>query len=555
MQLISDTYDFKDIRENNCVYVDKTQYVEKMLLNFKRVFIARPRRFGKSLMISTLESLFNAENSSLFNGLAIEKSLDGSIFSPHPVITLDMSKISSEDVPTFKKALHLELLEIANGFKVVLNGEILSANFSQLIQRVAKSQNKKIVLLIDEYDAPLIDTFDKRHLQDEIRYQLKIFNRQIKACEKFIDFVYITGISRFSKVGVFSELNNLRDLTMNEDFAMMFGYTDIEIENYFDSYIDTISQREKLTRHDFLEKVKKYYIGYSFDGVTQLYNPDTINAFFKFQKFGEYWIETGSQESVAKFAARRKIRFDELDGLTITESQAMSPGEITTDLGAALYLYQAGYLTLRKTDNPKNFRLVYSNYEVRAAISRLMVTSYFHGDKSIPELQNSIINAINTSNYESLLKICNRMFSKFVHQNQKFPKGATGDYKEGVYRSHLSTFFYGTDFFVRSEESSNLGDSDVVIEYNSKAIIFELKYYEEKKYINDADGRLEEATVQIAERNYTGSYADPHPIGVVVDGKRRSITRAAFNGVAYRVEGEKFVAFGTVNEKGKITKT
>ncbi|MDR1856216.1 MAG: ATP-binding protein [Desulfovibrio sp.] len=554
-QLINGTYDFKEIREKNCIYVDKTQFIANMLSNYQRVFIARPRRFGKSLMVSTLESLFNAECRSLFHGLQIENRLDEPIFSPRPVLSIDMSKTVPIDIKAFEETLHFGLLDIAHIFNIALDGKIPALNLAQIIQDISEAHGKKIVLLIDEYDTPLLDTFDNKPLHDEIHRQLQFFYRQIKACEKFIDFVYVTGISMLSNAGGFLGLNNLTDLTMENNFAEMFGYTEKEIEIFFAPYIETVSKKVGMKREDFFARIRKYYNGYSFDGTAQVCNPVSIGRLFKLEDFDEYWIETGSQESVAKFVAQSNVDFDELDGYIISESEARNPGEITTDLGAALYLCQSGYLTLRKTNDHQEFLLVYPNDEVRAAMAELIVSSYFHNDMTVSELRGAIVSAVENSDYKSLLNICNRMFSKFLHQNQKFPKDATGDYKEGVYRSHLATFFYGTDFTVRSEESSNIGDSGVVFEYNDKTVVFELKYYEEGKYKNDADGRLEEATTQIVNRNYAGSYEEPLSIGAAVDGACRSITRAAFNGVACRIDGCEFVAFGTVDKKGRIVKS
>ena len=269
---------FPTMVEENYIYVDKIQYVHNLLRKGRIYFLSRPRRFGKSLLISILEEIFNGKKE-LFKGYWIyNRQME---WKKYPIIHLDFLGI---DYSTFglEKGIMKKLDYIARQYDVDCEGESCKEKFGNLIQNLRLKKNERVVVLVHEYDKPIIEYIEKNSVEtaEENRKKLKNFYAVLKSQDRNIKFLFITGVSRFSRVSIFSDLNNLDDITLHPDYSKMFGYTREEIETYFSSYIDKWIEKEGGTKDQLLERLKHEYNGYSWDGKNFLYNPHSIHKFF-----------------------------------------------------------------------------------------------------------------------------------------------------------------------------------------------------------------------------------------------------------------------------------
>jgi hypothetical protein len=527
----------------NYLYVDKTEFIVKLLKNERRVFVARPRRFGKSLMISALKNLYLG-NTDLFKGLSIENHLKEPLFQPHPVICLDMSKITLENgVSAFNHHLSYILGRIAEDYNVNIYTEFSSAVFEDLIVRTSKNHGKPVIL-IDEYDAPLIKTYDNPSYQDEIRKCLREFYQQIKSCDECIHVACITGISKFSNVGVFSATNNIVDFSMKPGFCTMFGYTDEEIKKYFSCYLPSVAEALEIDEDSILPRLKAYYDGYTFCGESTVYNPVSVLSFFKDKKFKSYWINTGEQEFIAKYMSSKVVNVEDFDNLNpkseISEDQIERPGEVTEELKPALYLYQAGYLTPKMDDELGVYYLTYPNIEVRISMLKLVKYNFFDSEEEMILTTNELRKALKSGNYAEMLAILNRLFS--ATRSKRFtdltPKDSDANSQddskyEVVYQNILAIFFLMGNFKPDIEEPGNKGLADIVFNYANKTFVIEIKV-SKTRTTDDIKNKLNEAVTQIINNNYLGPYKNPVPVSLAIDSKCRRIALAAVAGDVYR---------------------
>ncbi|MDR2424352.1 MAG: AAA family ATPase, partial [Prevotellaceae bacterium] len=272
---------FEEIRNENYIYVDKTRYLVKLIDTGKIYFFARPRRFGKSLTISTFEAMFSGKKE-LFEGLAAEEFMNRANYRTSPVIRLDMSLVStSSGTDTMRESMLFTVRKIAKNLDVELSNISIPGNLlGELIENTCRKYNSKVVVLLDEYDKPYNEYVNDRERAEKIREILRDFYIQIKSYDEYIRFVFITGIGKFAKFGVFSGLNNPADISMDEEYGEMCGLTKKEIVKYFPEYIEATAKKFKITTDELLEKMRNYYDGFCFDGVHRLYNPfSTVNFF------------------------------------------------------------------------------------------------------------------------------------------------------------------------------------------------------------------------------------------------------------------------------------
>ncbi|MCD6545511.1 MAG: AAA family ATPase, partial [Thermotogae bacterium] len=285
--------DFKDIIQNNFVYVDKTKYIYDLIESGDVFFLSRPRRFGKSLTVSTLYYLFKGEKE-LFKNTWIYDKWN---WEEWPIIRLDMSRLNGETVEANRFRLTLMLKEIAETYGVELEyskPELYDVMIDELIKKLVRKYKKEVVVLVDEYDYPMLSNItDEEELEREREFLSK-FYMMFKTNDENIRFVFITGISKFSKVSIFSKMNNLIDLTMNEEYSTMFGYVEEEIERYYREHIEVVKERLNMNEEGFWEKIREWYNGYSWDGKNKVYNPDSITRFFFEKDFQNYWFSTGT---------------------------------------------------------------------------------------------------------------------------------------------------------------------------------------------------------------------------------------------------------------------
>ncbi|MBQ7528490.1 AAA family ATPase, partial [bacterium] len=297
--------DFGMLRRDDLLYVDKTARLLELVKSGRRYFLARPRRFGKSLTLSTLEAMFSGQIE-LFNSLSAQKWVKEQAKRPAPVLRFDISTCESETVEILKLSLREMLLRSARRFKVTIHSQTISGIFADLIEEIYKIHGHAVVL-IDEYDKPILDNINDLEKADSLRAVLRSFYTTLKSCDEYLRFVMLTGISKFSKVGIFSALNNLEDISMDAKFGDIVGYTQEEIEHYFADRVDNIANRMKLNKEELLERLRKYYDGFSFEGKTRLYNPFSIMQCLKKEEFNNYWYESGSPSFIVGYLKKYNI--------------------------------------------------------------------------------------------------------------------------------------------------------------------------------------------------------------------------------------------------------
>ena len=283
---------FSKLREENCVYVDKTELIYNLTQGGGNTyFLSRPRRFGKSMTISTLKSIYQGEKH-LFEGLWIEDKWDWS--RRNPVIHISFNDLDYKDTP-LATVISSRLIKLAEAHDITLKTTTYGAQFEELIQTLAKAKGK-VVILIDEYDKPIIDYLEtpNHSIAKEHRAILRQFYACLKSNDYNIELFFMTGVSKFSQTGIFSHLNHLKDITMDEDFATLVGYTQEELVNNFDEYIENAAVEIGYSKKEVLRDIKTWYNGYSWDALTSVYNPYSVLLFFQRNSFESHWFRTGS---------------------------------------------------------------------------------------------------------------------------------------------------------------------------------------------------------------------------------------------------------------------
>jgi hypothetical protein len=350
-RLTTSIYTFEKLIDGGYLYVDKTEHIWRLVEPPSGIyFLSRPRRFGKSLTLSTLKAVFEGKRH-LFRGLAID-SLPYE-WKTHPVIHLDMGESSVSSAKELSEVLSRMLENVASEHGLELAPAMVSLRFSELIRTLSKKNG--VVILVDEYDKPILDNIGKSHVE-EIRDALSNFYSVIKSTESCQRFVFMTGVSKFSKVSVFSKLNNLTDLTMDAKCATMLGYTQTELEENFSGYLDQVCSAQNVVRPDLLDNLRKWYNGYRFEeSAPTVYNPVSVGKFFESGgKFRNYWFETGTPTFLLKLAKKQQFDFEQELSRSVDEL-AFSSYEIDK-LDVLPLLVQTGYLTIHSSETKRMTR-------------------------------------------------------------------------------------------------------------------------------------------------------------------------------------------------------
>ncbi|MCR5813951.1 MAG: AAA family ATPase, partial [Desulfovibrio sp.] len=367
---------FPLLRQKGRLYVDKTDLLQKLIVEGDYYFLARPRRFGKSLTISTLKAMFLGR-SELFNGLAALSWVTKQAKQPVPVLYLDFSSFDSTGTPQdLKNWLNRKLLAFAESHGIITSPEKSpSETLDNILSQVVQTKGP-VAILIDEYDSPILDNLADSIKINEFRDILHQFYKAIKYCTAFITFLMLTGISKFTKAGIFSALNNLNDISMHESYGTLTGYTQNELEEYFSAFIaDAVAKNVMPTREQLLQKISNYYDGFSFDGKHKVYNPFSLLNFFSQYRFLNYWYESGSVSFIEAYFKSHNIESPESYHLVKVKPSALAPKEIEK-ASPESFLLQAGYLTIAHyTDHA--LILDYPNQEVLSALSEMYLTAIY----------------------------------------------------------------------------------------------------------------------------------------------------------------------------------
>lgn len=492
-QLPTYTSTFRDIIEGEYLYVDKTEYIYQIAANAKGAyFLSRPRRFGKSTLISTLEELFRG-NRTLFKGLWIDSS--DYQWESYPVIRLDFSQLRAKTAEELKQSIKRYIKRIAQEFNIDLPDGPYHAQFDDLIYELSSRGEKQVVILIDEYDKPLIDNLDELNKLDnlkeaiEIRDTLKGFYAVIKAMDRYIRLAFITGISKFSKVGVFSDLNNLTDLTFNPVFATALGLTETELRQDLAEYISDFARRENITEDALLAQIQHWYDGFRFAPEAEnVYNPFSTLLLFYHQRFSNYWFESGTPTFLIHLLQQRNYDVEQLNTLELNE-MAFSTYEIER-LAILPLLYQTGYLTIKEYDpKTQSYKLDYPNYEVENAFLVYLLDAFTNTEQGLSWSHlGRLIATLNENNLDDFFKILRVLFANIDYDLQLN--------HEKYYQTIFYLIFSLIGLRIDAEVKTNDGRIDAVAELADHIYIFEFKL----------DRSADDAIAQIQEHQYYEKY-------------------------------------------------
>jgi hypothetical protein len=470
--------DFESARTERCVYVDKTRFLPMLEEFIGPIFLARPRRFGKSLLVSALDAYFS-KRADLFDGLDAYGRVSSPGFTGMPVISLDMSAVAGNDnVEDLNSFLMHILNKNARRHGVPLSGDSPPQAFRKLMIKVSQNGKREIALLVDEYDAPVVKALQSPSLKkiaglaDDTRQAMGNLYSQIKSSAKCLGFVLVTGVTKFSRTSVFSsELNNLTDISLEPEFGAIAGFTQEELETSFGPLIDRLSARLGKAREEVLEQIRDMYYGFSFDGETRLYNPFAIAQLLEACEFSNYWMDSGSVPFVRDFLKEHSLVPETFRMMKVTEGFLRNPGMIDRTPPEG-YLYQAGYLTVRSEgpETNKEFFLDYPNSEVFSSVSRLFLENFYHSPNEAFKVADTLKKAVLERDVPSVVRrimscystVCRDDHSAFARQasesagKRNLPDGAgpvgpaaddgpadVEDAGESLYKGLLSAFLSG----------------------------------------------------------------------------------------------------------------
>lgn len=499
--------DFRKLREGGFLYVDKTEHIHRLVSTGQYYFFSRPRRFGKSLLISTLRELFLGRRE-LFQGLWIEGQYG---WEPGPVIHIAFNTLDYRNLG-LEAAVSEHLRKTAAAYGCEIEGRSAKQLFQSLIEELGKLG--KVALLIDEYDKPIIDYLDELPKGQENRDILKNLYSVIKEADRFLRFVFITGVSKFSKVSIFSDLNNLRDITVSRQFNALAGYTQAELEVYFEERIGEMAKESGQPREALLEHIRDWYNGYNWTGPERLYNPFSILNLMESRQFQNFWFATGTPTFLVKLLREGwHFQLDELEaGAILLDSLNIEKPDYRS------LLFQTGYLTILGQPLPELYVLGYPNREVKASLLQYLVGAFAEkpeGDSL--STANRWRMALEKGDLDAFFKLVDGLFASI-------PERIFREKTEAAYHSVLFTALSLMGIYIRCELSLGEGYVDAVVEAAGFVYIMEFKV-----------GRPpQEALAQIRQRRYAASYqADLREVKLV--GVSFS---TEFKGVAgWKVEG------------------
>ena len=480
--------DFSSVIESNLIYVDKTKIILNILYDKKYLFFSRPRRFGKSLVCSALKYLYQGRKD-LFAGLYIEDKIDWSKFS-FPVLHIDFSQGQMSSNLNESLYLRLENFCNLNNIKTYPNNAV--ETFEKIFTHYSALQ-KKVVVIIDEYDVPLNDNLFNNAKFDENRDILRDFYKTLKANDVNIEKVFITGVSKYGKVSLFSDPNNIADISFKEEYTQLCGITQTELEHYFPTYIQKLANTYNDSYERTLALIKLHYNGFSFDGINTLYNPFSLLSVFNDKKYLNYWFNSGSSKLLVQIMYEKEIQYTDLEGKIVDESFLEIADNIQQNL--ASLMFQTGYLTLKNKqldeDNKFNYTLGFPNIEVKESFAKYVLTDYLNKGNNYFHSENIIglRNFLHKKQINEFIKLIKEnIFAKIPHnlfnQNERY------------YHSIFLTCLNSLGFETSSQVPNNIGVLDTIVFTPNIIYIFECKI----------KGTPASAIKQIQEKNYALPY-------------------------------------------------
>jgi len=497
---------FRKIVEENCVYVDKTDIAFDLIQHYSYVFLSRPRRFGKSLFLDTLRNIFEG-NKELFEGLYIYDKWDWSV--RYPVVRISFNDGDFRSLEGFRQRID-EILAFNKRYLSVAYAERSqnsSGAFRRLIEETYSTYMQKVVVLVDEYDKPILDNIENPEVALVMREELKTFYSVIKGCDEYIKFVFLTGVSKFSKVSLFSGLNNLEDITLNPRFATIAGYRQVDLETSFADYLEG---------QDYAQ-IRRWYNGYRWLGEA-VYNPFDILLFISNGYiFDNYWFSTGTPSFLLKLIDKNKYYIPNFENIVKNRSILDSFDIHSIDLETLMW--QTGYLTIteaRQTPAGMLYQLSIPNQEVQIALMGSIVDAIARPERGV-QIRSLLYTALERGDMEELKAQIKALYASIPYH--AFTKNPMHE-KEGYYVSVFYAFMKGLGVDVRAEDVTNKGRIDLTVMLPSAIYIIEFK-------VNEG-GALEQIKSKGYAEKYQGQGRVVYLVGIEFDTTMRNISRFAW---------------------------
>lgn len=499
--------DFERLRNDNNYYVDKTDIIFKMTHTANYYFLSRPRRFGKSLLVSTLKCYFEGKKE-LFKGLAIEKLEKD--WKKHPIFLMSFAGNKYASLQDLFDTMQYKLSSWEEEYELeVQHTNSWGTRFEKLLNTAYRKTGMQPVVLVDEYDAPLLDSLENPGLQDSLRIEMRKFFSPLKDLGGIIRFVFLTGISKFSQLSIFSELNNLNIITMDDEYSAICGITETEVFSQMKPEIQALADKNHISYEEACLALKKQYDGYHFSANGEdIYNPFSLITALSKKNISNYWFATGTPTVLTKMIKKYDMPPEDFDkGFLATQEMFDAPTETATD--AIPMLYQSGYLTIKEAYSGGRFLLRFPNDEVRFGFMKSLLPYFATAIVSKNDtflMQFSAL--LENGDLEQALTLMRAFFSSVPYTTEKQDE------------NHYKTLFYliarlCTPFVVSTEVCSAAGRSDMVIETAGFVYVFEFK----------KDGTPEEALLQIDSKGYS----IPYTVTKKTDGMPKALYKVGVN--------------------------
>ena len=522
------TQDFEKLRNFRALYVDKTQYIEKLTSIGNVFFLSRPHRFGKSLFLSTLKAYFEGKKE-LFDGLYIAK-VEAELarqqkrepWEARPVLYFDLNAEYYTSLEILEMALATELVRWETRYGLENNSLTIPNRFRAVIRKAYEMTGKRVVVLVDEYDKPLLETLENEELNQQNRSLLRAFYESIKQCDGAIHFALLTGITKFSKTTLFSSVNNLKDITLQDHFAAICGFTEQELTDNFAPEIEALATAQKSSVEKTLETLKKKYDGYCFASSGEhVYNPFSLLNVLANSSYGYYWFETATPTYLVNYIKRKQEFIPEFDNDLTIGVNDVQDFRYNDDDAIVPLLFQSGYLTIKKyMASAGILRLGYPNEEVRFGFLKELIPHYssrLTRTNVAPTIWN-LYEWLNSGNLVDTMKLVEEVLAGILYGN--IPNNETGrPLREQYYQSVLYAVFRLLGLHAQSEVVCASGRIDMIVSTRKHIYLFEFKV--------TTEGSAEDAIAQIKERGYLkkirATKRPIHLVGVSFDEKSRNV--------------------------------
>ena len=482
-------------------YVDKTQYIVQLLRN-QVYFLSRPRRFGKSLFLSTLAAYFRGQKE-LFKGLFLERAEEElaqqegrEAWQEYPVLYIDLNARNYKNEKALLDRLDLILREWEVQYNLEKISDAPEERFSYIIRQVAAKQGRQVVVLVDEYDKPLYESLEEKELHETFRSILKEFYAVIKSLDVYIRFVFLTGITKFGKVSVFSGLNNLKDISMREDFSAICGITAQELKENLTSYVESLATKQRLQMSEALAVLKKQYDGYLFGaGGENVYNPFSLLNVFASQTIDAYWFATGTSSFLVNYLKKARFYIPDLEGKVRLNASRFDSYRADM-LDPLPILFHAGYLTIKGYDpETRVYRLGFPNNEVRYGFFENLLAGYAPAYLGLGFSVNDFLDAVRGGDVDAFMVKLRSLLASIPYDTA--PKDDI-ELRERDYQIAVYLVFALMGLFTQTEVQSTTGRADCIVITPRFVYVFEFKLW--------SAGSAEEALQQILDKGYATKY-------------------------------------------------